>query len=1198
MTNDSWDVGWSLASVVGVVSTDAAPPGAPVTLVDELTAIFESSQPPERARLLSGFSRALLRRAVLSEAERDASVLAPQVLSLLGFVDSRGSDPMAVRVFNPNPEDHGYAAPGAVVEVNAPDAPFLVESVTGELRARGLEPLRILHPVIGTVRTEGRLTSIVSVRGAPSRESVQHYQLDRSLPDEEVASLQGALCKVVGDLQAAVRDFHDMQARIETMIEAAEAGASHYAQDEVEEAVAFLRWLLDDNFVFLGFREYRIVGGPEGRSLQVEPESGLGILSHESHSRFAQPVALRNLPPDQLERYLSGHLLVISKTNRMSTVHRRARMDYIGVRRMDVDGRVAGEVRLIGLFTAKAYMARSSSIPLLRRKLAWMVEAEDLIEGSHDYRAIVQIFDSFPKEELFSVPREELARSISGLLALEEQRGVRLFVRNDLLRRNVSVLVAMPRDRFNAELRRKLQSLFLERFNGTAVDYRLALGESGPARIHFTVWVGADHVPEVSFTELEEEVAGLTRTWDDRLAARLVTDMGEAAGRALAARWANRFPEYYKTSTSLDVAAGDIVALDRLASGEEPLLVGIQTEPPGSEQLTRLSFYHRSGKLALSQMMPLLEHLGLRVIEEVPTRLVGGGPSILIHDFGVLAADGTPIEVGEASRRIEELITAVWRGEAESDSLSRLIVAAEIDHADVAILRAYKTYWRRVSPQFTIDYIHDTLVRHAQIAADLVRMFHARFSPDGSDEAAARVRDDVLAAIDLVESLDEDRILRSLSGLIWATVRTNAYRPGRTCLAFKVRSDEVPGMPRPFPLFEVFIYAPEVEGIHLRGGKVARGGIRWSERREDYRTEVLGLMKAQMTKNAVIVPTGAKGGFVLRRTHAGDVRAAVRTAYETFIRGLLEVTDNIIDGTVVSPPGIRVHDAPDPYLVVAADKGTATFSDVANGLAAEYGFWLGDAFASGGSAGYDHKALGITARGAWESVKHNFHEMGRDIADEPFTVVGIGDMSGDVFGNGMLQSPTIRLVAAFDHRHVFVDPNPDPARSFAERRRLFTTPGTSWDDYDRTVISAGGGVFSRTAKKIELSSEAAEALGTEPAEVTPAELIRLALVAPVDLLWNGGIGTYVKGRRRVQRRRRRPDERSRESRRSKPEVPSSRRGRQPRPDPARTHRVCGGWRPALYRLHRQLGRCSLLGPRGQPESPTRLGDRTRRARRR
>ncbi len=1078
--------------------------------MDELTAVFRSMHPQEHARLLTDFARALLRRAALTPDERDVTALAARVESMLGFVDGRGDAPMAVRVFNPDPAVHGYAAPGAVAEVNAPDAPFLVESVTAELRSRQLEPLRVLHPVIGTVREGGHLVSIASVREAPTRESVQHHQLDRRLNEDERADLEAALRKVIADLQAAVRDFEAMRARIETMVEAAREGASHYSQDEVDEAIAFLRWLLDDNFVFLGFREYGIVTGPEGRSLEVDPESGLGILSHAAASRFATPVPLRDLPPDQLERYLSGHLLVISKTNRTSTVHRRARMDYVGVRRMDPDGRVAGEVRLIGLFTAKAYMARSSSIPLLRRKLAWIVENEDLIEGSHDYRAMVQIFDSFPKEELFSVPREELARSISGLLALEEQRGVRLFVRNDLLRRNVSVLVAMPRDRFNAALRRRLQALFLERFQGTAVDYRLALGESDPARIHFTVWVGADHVPEVSFSELEAEVADLTRTWDDRLIDRLVVREGEDRGRALAGRWASRFPEYYKNSTSLDIAAGDIAALSRLAAGTEPLVVGLQTEPPGPEQLTRLSFYHRGEKLALSQMMPLLEHLGLQVIEEVPTRLVGDGPPVLIHDFGVLGPDGEPVDIEGAGERIERLIAAVWRNEAESDSLSRLIVVAGLAHEDVAILRAYEKYWRRVSPQFTVDYIHDTLVRHPEIASELVRMFHCRFSPDGSDEEAARARSDVLAAVDRVESLDEDRILRSFAGLVCATVRTNAFRPDRSCLAFKLRSGEVPGMPRPFPLFEVFVYGQEVEGIHLRGGMVARGGIRWSERREDYRTEVLGLMKAQMTKNAVIVPTGAKGGFIVRRGGTSDVRTAVRHAYETFIRGLLEVTDNLVDGSIVHPPGVRVHDGPDPYLVVAADKGTASFSDVANGLATEYGFWLGDAFASGGSAGYDHKALGITARGAWESVKHHFHEMGRDVSTEPVTVVGIGDMSGDVFGNGMLQSPTIRLVAAFDHRHVFLDPTPDPVRSVDERRRLFTTPGTSWDDYDRSILSAGGGVFARSAKRIELSPEAAAALGTEPASVNPAELIRIILQAPVDLLWNGGIGTYVK----------------------------------------------------------------------------------------
>ncbi len=1078
-------------------------------LLDELSAHLALHADPADVEMLDEFARLLLRRSDLGDPDDvDLWMLADHVVSLLAFVDARQKQRFAVRVRSAPNSRTGQAE--WVLEVNADDAPFLVESVIGEIKAHELTPKRVLHPVIGTERDgDGRLVAVTSARSASGRESVQHYELDRDLSDGEAARLVAGVERVLIDLQRAVGDFAAMTERVDRMVDLAKQGAYFYSQEEVDEAVAFLRWLCDDNFVFLGFREYRLFETPQGRAVEVVPGSGLGVLTDESTSAFAEPALIDDLPERRRKRYAGGHLLVITKTNRTSTVHRRARMDYVGVRLIGPDGEPSGEARMIGLFTAKAYMTASSTIPVLRRKLEWIVESEDLIEGSHDHRSVVQIFDSFPKEELFSVPKEEIARSLTGLLALEERRHVQLFVRSDLLQRNVSVMVALPRDRFNAALRRKLQALILERFNGTAIDYRLALGESDMARIHFTVWV-RESVPEPSYAELEADVVALTRTWDDRLAEALTATEGPDEGRALAERWGARLPEYYKAATALDVAVGDVRCLDRLESSDGDLLVGLQNETGGREGLTRLSFYHRGKKLALSEMMPVLEHLGLQVIEEVPTRIPCGDDEILIHDFGVLGADGTALDLEACAERLIGLIEALWRDEAESDSLSRLIVSANLDYRHVGVLRAYRTYWRRVAPHFTVDYVNDTLAAYPHVARLLVGLFRARFRPGADERDEVRLREKLEQAIDAVESLDEDRILRGFMRLITATVRTNAYRFGRSSLAFKLRSADVPDMPRPQPLYEIFVYAPNVEGIHLRGGMVARGGLRWSDRREDYRTEVLGLMKAQMTKNAVIVPTGAKGGFVLRRPAEGDPRPAVLEAYETFIRGLLDLTDNRVGGAIERPRQTRVHDGDDPYLVVAADKGTATFSDVANRIAAEYDFWLGDAFASGGSAGYDHKALGITARGAWQSVKHHFHELGLDVNAEPFTAVGIGDMSGDVFGNGMLLSPHLELVAAFDHRHIFVDPDPEADRAFAERSRLFALPRSSWADYDPAAISRGGGVFPRSAKHIELSAEAQGALGIDFESLTPNQLIAAILRAPVDLLWNGGIGTYVK----------------------------------------------------------------------------------------
>jgi len=1077
------------------------------TLVDKLTGSAGDE-------LLASFASAYLRRvpddylAAHTEDELEA-----HLRGMFDFADRRRGDVFAVRVFTPTVAEHGYSLPGAVVEIAAPDMAFLVDSVTNEIEARGYNVVRVLHPVVGTKRSgDGSITEILPARTALLRESMQHYELGQPLDADDSAELVAALERVLLDVGRAVSDFEQMQGAIYRMIKVARAGAARYDKADVDEAVTFLEWLLDLNFVFLGYREYRITEESGERMLSVAANSGLGVLRADTDSAFADPVPLAELRKSLRDRYETGDLLVITKTNSTSRVHRRAKMDYIGVRHIAPDGSVIGEARLIGLFTTKAYMAPADSIPVLRHKLHQIIESEDLIEGSHFYKEVVQIFNSFPMDELFASPTEAVRDSIVGLVNLQENQQIRLFVRRDLLQRNVSVLVVMPRDRFNAPLRKTLQELFLSRFGGNSIDYRLALGETDTARLHFTVWVAAGDVPNVSIQELEAEVIAAAQTWEERLSEELTAHLGAELSAALIEEWAGRFPNYYKSSTPLNLVRGDIQMLDKLmqAPTGRPV-VGLQNEATGDSPYTRLAVYRADGKLDLSEIMPTLEALGLRVIEEVPTRLAGSR-AIHIHDFGVTDAAGRVLDLNEVGDRVAATIAAVLVGEAESDSLNRLILTGGLDHQQVRTLRAYRTYWQRVAPGFTVEYVNAAFAAHPGIAADLIELFSLRFDPDRAGEDATAVEARIHLNLDQVASLDEDRILRGFLGLITATQRTNAYRNGADRLAFKFQSRDVPAMPEPAPLYEIFVYATDVEGIHLRGGPVARGGIRWSTRKEDYRTEVLGLMKAQMTKNAVIVPTGSKGGFVLRQppTEMTQVPDAVRNGYITFIRGLLDVTDNLVDGTVVHPERVRVHDGPDPYLVVAADKGTATFSDTANTIASDYGFWLGDAFASGGSAGYDHKALAITARGAWESVKWHFRELGIDVMSQDFTAVGIGDMSGDVFGNGMLLSPHVRLIAAFDHRHIIIDPNPDAAASYAERQRMFALPRSSWADYDEGLISAGGGVFARTAKRINLSPEAQAVLDTDAVEATPDEVIRAILRAPVDLLWNGGIGTYVK----------------------------------------------------------------------------------------
>ena len=993
-----------------------------------------------RSESLEAFASAYLHRVPDDEEPTiGPDQLSAEISCAYGFLDGRGASTLAVRVFAPTPETCGYSTPGSVIEIVTDDMPFLVDSVMSRLARLGYTTVRHFHPVVGTVRGEnGALIEVAAGKGASRRESVQHYELVETLSSEEASTLETELLATLADVRAAVKDFEPMRFAVRRMVHYAFEDGSAFDPDDVEEAVAFLEWLLDDNFILLGYREYDIADTGDGPAIAVKEGSGLGILEDADASRFAEPVPLASLEPDLRDRYEHGRQLVIAKTNRRSTVHRDARMDYIGLRRVHADGTPKGEARLVGLFTSKAYMAVTATIPILRRKLANVLSAEDLIEGSHDYKVISQIFESFPKDELFSISQDDLRMSLVGLLEAEEHQHVRLFVRRDVLHRNVSILVVIPRDRFDTNLRKNLQDLFLERYGGASIDYQLTLGETGDARIHFTVWLeGA--IPTVSLDDLERDVYSLTRTWEDRVCRLLAQTMGQPAARALIDTHAHRYPAYFKSSTSLEGAASSVLDVDAILSSRDSIRIGIRNETESEERLTRIMIYSREGKRDLSEMLPLVENMGLRVVEEIPTRLSGDGDDeMYLHDFGVLGSDGNQVDVDACGVRVAAALTAALIGETESDGLSRLLILTDLDHRQINILRAYRSYWHLVNPAFSKPYVAAAFAAHPDITGDLVRLFELRFGPDADETEEEELRGSLIERLDAVASLDEDRILRAFLGLINATVRTTAFI-GNGAIAFKFLSDRVPDIPDPRPMYEIFVFAPAVAGVHLRGGPVARGGIRWSVRREDYRTEVLGLMKAQMTKNAVIVPTGAKGGFVIRTVadpSTGPTFDEVKSGYRTFIRSLLDITDNLDGGNVVHPTGVRVLDGDDPYFVVAADRGTATFSDMANAIAADVDFWLDDAFASGGSSGYDHKALGITARGAWESVRRHFMDLDLDIETDPFTVVGVGDMSGDVFGNGMLLSRTIKLIAAFDHRHIFIDPDPDPERSFAERERL------------------------------------------------------------------------------------------------------------------------------------------------------------------
>jgi glutamate dehydrogenase len=1059
--------------------------------------LIDERVPAERVDAVRAFAQAYLRRlsGYVSEGIAVDDLLA-EVVGAFEFASARCGEPVAVRAFNPTRAEHGYEPLGSVVETNTDDWPFLVDSVSAELEGRRLEVVRLLHPVVGVERDEqGDIVAITRARDAPHRESVMHFDLSRRLSDDELAEVEEAVRCVLLDVQRVVRDFTLMTERVDDMITVARAGTTRYPRDEVHEVADFLEWLLRGNFILLGAREYDISEG----GISVIEGSGLGILREEERSAFAKTVPLAELPPGIRTRATSGDLLLVAKTNAVSPVHRHERMDYVGVRRVSRNGEIVGESRLLGLFSSKAYAERASDTPLLHRKLRQALDAEDLIEGSHDYKAAVALFDSFPKEELFAAPVDDLRRAVVALTSLEGSDKVRLLGRRDADGRSASIILSLPRSHYSAKLVSRVTALLRQRFGTSGVEAHHVLDEGERVRVHFFVH-GAGGLPEVPMRELEEEAVALARTWDDELAAVL-----GPGGRALASAWAPRLPDHYKGYTTPELAAIDVACFARLEAGESFV---VSLHPIGLDRPTRVALYKRGAKIELSRAMPMLEDLGLRVIEEISTRLLGDEET-WVQEFRVLGSGAQPLDLDDVGDRVAAAIAAVYHGDDESDPLNRLVITAGLDRGQVAILRAYRKYRQRIGSRFTEGYQNDVLVANSAITAKLVRYFELRFDPDiEPDQVAEReLRDEILADLEEVSSIDHDRILRNQLIAIDATLRTSAYKKGRGATAFKLRSADVPAIPMPAPEFEIYVYARDMEGIHLRGGKIARGGIRFSDRM-DYRTEVYGLMRAQLTKNAIIVPAGAKGGFIVKR--APIDKEAIQESYVTYIRSLLDVTDNLVDGRVVQPERVRVRDEDDTYLVVAADKGTATFSDTANAVAAEYGFWLDDAFASGGSVGYDHKKLGITARGAWESVKRHFRELGMDPAVDEFTAVGIGDMSGDVFGNGMLLSDKIKLLAAYDHRHVFIDPDPDPAASFAERRRLFELAGSSWDDYSREVMSEGGGVFRRDAKWIDLPERARELLGISEPRLAPNEVIRAILRTPVDLLWNGGIGTVVK----------------------------------------------------------------------------------------
>jgi glutamate dehydrogenase len=1095
------------------------PEEAKTALVEKAIAQIQERLPEPEASDVERFARTYYAGAAPEDvAEFD---LYGAALAHWHFLQRRRPGELKVHAYTPKLEEHGWQSTHSVVELVTDDMPFLVDSVAMALTRRGSAIHAFVHPIVKVRRDEaGRLLELLTWETEGLAESLIHVEIDRQAEQTLLDELAVELQRVLAEVQAAVEDWTVMRDRARAIVAGLDEHPPPVAPDELADAAALLEWMDDDHFTFLGYREYELREQDGEDVLSSVPGSGLGILRQAKGKPVSQSFA--RLSPEARRLARAPNVLILTKANSRSTVHRPAYLDYVGVKRFDEQGAVSGERRFLGLYTHTAYRATPWEIPVLRRKAEQVVERSGFVAGSHDHKALVEILESYPRDELFQIEDDELFEIALGILHLGERRRVRLFVRRDAFGRFLSCLVFLPLERYNTGVRRRIERILQEAFDGTRVDLSARVSESVLARLHAVVHTDGGAPGDFDVAAIEARLAEATRAWSDDLHDVLIEQLGEHRGAELYRRYGDAFPPAYRDDFAPRAAVADIQRIERLDThGDLDVSLYLPLESPAGHLAFKLL---RSGQpILLSDVLPLLENMGTRVTDERPFEVRPvERPPVWIYDFGLDYGEGVELQADRVRQIFQDAFAAAWRGALENDGFNRLVLGAELTWHEVALLRAIAKYLRQGGSTFSQSYMEEALARNPDLARLLVELFHLRFKPprrEATDAGARGLVQTIEERLDAIASLDEDRILRSFLCVIQGMLRTNYFQTGddgepKPYLSFKLDPAGIPDLPAPRPMFEIFVYSPRTEGVHLRAGKVARGGIRWSDRREDFRTEILGLMKAQTVKNAVIVPTGAKGGFVLKRPpkEPAALRDEVVQCYQFLVRGLLDVTDSIVGRESVVPANVVRYDGDDPYLVVAADKGTATFSDVANALSAEYGFWLGDAFASGGSTGYDHKAMGITARGAWESVKRHFRELGTDSERTDFTVVGIGDMSGDVFGNGVLLSRHIKLIGAFDHRHVFLDPDPDPEQSFEERSRLFAQPSSSWADYDAQLISTGGGVFPRTAKSIPISLEARAALATDAEVLTPNELIRTLLRAPVDLLWNGGIGTFVKAK--------------------------------------------------------------------------------------
>ncbi|WP_419536661.1 NAD-glutamate dehydrogenase [Endozoicomonas sp.] len=1044
------------------------------------------------------------------------------------FIQFHNPDEPRIEVINPEYNLHGWHSNHTVVRILHRDMPFVVDSVRMKLNEYG-STIHLLRNGVTYSRRSAEMTLLFSDEPVDgefiSREAFVYLEIDRCEDQAELTALMSQLSGVLADVSRVVDDFEEMTGRVKRL--AAVIGHLNTlpgnSVEEEDDVQAFLEWLLDDNFTFLGYEELIVTEHDGVRQLIRPAESLLGLLKPAAEGESEQ-LALE--PFVEHDVFELTERLSFSKASVRSSVHRPAYPDFITIRRFDDQGRLVGEARIVGLYTSPVYRKTPYAIPYIRNKVSAIIQRSGLDPRSHHGKDLIQILEIFPRDELFQTTQDDLFETSMSILRMQERKQIKVFIRQDPYGPFCSALVFVPRDIYSTHFRQRVERILCQRLEAEDSEFTTYFSESILARVHFVFKLKGRI--DYSLDVITREIILAASSWSDDLRESALEAFGEVRGNKLLSRFVDGFSAAYQEAFKPQSAVTDIRHFEMM-NANRPLSMGFYQSLNDSDNQVHLKLYHYIEPLPLADQIPIIENLGLRVLGEYPYLVHSSSDEkIWIHDFQLSFDARINLDLQKVGSIFQEAFEKIWFGEAENDRFNRLVLSAGLSWRQVAMLRAYSRYLKQIRVGFSQSYIAETLCNNIDIARLLVELFEVRFNPQLDLSQTQRlahqqqIQQKILQALDQVSVLSEDKVIRCYQNVIKATQRTNFYQQDqngntKSYISLKMAAREIPDIPKPVPLYEIFVYSPIVEGVHLRGGKVARGGLRWSDRVEDFRTEILGLVKAQQVKNALIVPVGAKGGFVPKQLPVDGTREAIMEegirCYKTFIRGLLDITDNLLDGNVIHPDDVVIYDQSDSYLVVAADKGTASFSDIANSIAEEYNFWLGDAFASGGSVGYDHKKMGITAKGAWVSVQRHFREKGIHVQKDVISVIGVGDMSGDVFGNGLLCSETIALVGAFNHLHIFVDPNPDVYQSYEERKRLFDLPRSSWTDYDTSLISEGGGVFSRQAKSIVISPAMKQRFGITVDQLPPNELIRCMLRAPVDLLWNGGIGTYIKSMR-------------------------------------------------------------------------------------